>query len=117
LFIPATPPGEISKLIIATHNDDDAFRVLLTAQQASINSAYASGLEALSAMFLRPLEVPTGPHAMFAVMQAYEADEAQVVCMHALRSYILGSLVPVGTDPSLESKVFGFAGEIRLRTG
>jgi hypothetical protein len=116
-FIPATPPGEISKLIIATHSDDDAFRVLLAAQQASINLAYTSGLEALSSMFLRPLEVPTGPHAILAVMQAYEADEAQVVCMHALRSYILGSLVPVGTDPTLESRVFGFAGEIIVEDG
>ncbi len=116
-FIPATPRGQISKLIIATNNDDDAFRVLLKAQQASINLAYAS-VEALSSMFLRPLEVPTGPHAIFAVMQAYEADEAQVVCcMHALRSYILGFLVPVGTDPSLESKVFGFAGEIIVEDG
>jgi hypothetical protein len=91
--------------------------VSLTAQQAYMNLAYTSRLDALSTMFIRPLEVPKGPHTIFAVMQAYEADEAQVVCMHALRSYILGSLVPVGTDPSLESKVFGFAGEIIVEDG
>jgi hypothetical protein len=43
--------------------------------------------------------------------------KAQVVCLHALRIYTIGSLVPVGTDPSLESKAFAFTGEIFVKEG
>jgi hypothetical protein len=117
-FIPATPPGEISKLIIATHADDEAFWVLLLQQQASINMAYLGATDStISEMFLRPIQAPTGPHAILIVMHAHEAAKAQVVCIHALRIYTMGSLAAVGTDPSVEGKAFGFTGEIFVEEG
>jgi hypothetical protein len=116
-FIPATPPGEISKLVIATNEDDAAFKTLLTAQQTAINAAYEHGRERTTVMFLRPTEIPTGPSATFAVIHPSGAAEAQVVCIHALRAYHLGSLIPAGTDPGLVSKMFGFVGEIVVEDG
>ena len=116
-FIPATPPGEISKLIIATHDDDAAFQVLLTQQQAAINTAYMGGMTTIATMFTKPLEVPSGPHAILAVIHSSGAAEAQMVCIHSLRVYTLGSLTPVGTDPSLVSRAFGFVGEIIVEEG
>jgi hypothetical protein len=62
-FIPATPPGEISKLINATHADDDAFKALVSQQQTLINAAYGN-IAAAAAMVTRPVEVPSGPSAI-----------------------------------------------------
>jgi hypothetical protein len=116
-FIPAPPPGEISKLTIGMHADDDAFKILWAHQQQSINDAYSEGEDAVKELFIRSMELPTGPCAILAVTQASGASEAQMMCFHALRTYQLGSLVPPGTDPGLVSKIVGFMGEIIVEDG
>lgn len=114
-FVPATPPGEISKLIIATHDDDEAFKVMVVQQQTAINLAYEDTAETAAALATRPLRVPSGPSAMLVVL--HTGAEAQVVCIHAMRAYQLGSLIPVTTDPSLVGKIFGFYEELYFEDG
>ena len=114
-FIPAPPPGEISKLTISMHADDDAFKVLWESQQRLINDAYEE--VTIRELFITSMELPSGPCAVIAVIQASAASEAQVMCFHALRTYQLGSLVPPGTDPGLVSKIVGFVGEIIVEDG
>jgi hypothetical protein len=109
--------GEISRLIIATIEDDAAFKTLLKAQQTAINTAYDNGRESTTVMFICPTEIPTGPSSTFAVIHPTGSAEAQVVCIHALRAYHLGSLIPAGTDPGLVSKMFGVVGEIIIEDG
>jgi hypothetical protein len=116
-FIPASPPGEISKLTIAMHADDEAFKALLITQQEIINLAYGAGDEAIRELFIRSMELPSGPCSVLGVTQSSGASDAQVMCFHALRTYQLGSLVPPGTDPGLVDKIVGFVGEIIMEDG
>ena len=116
-FIPATPPGEISKLTLGLHSTDEAFKVLLMQQLQVINNAYDGGNEGVSELFIHAIGLPSGPCSILAVTQSSGAGLAQVMCFHALRTYSLGSLIPPGTDPGLVSKIMGFVGEIITEDG
>ena len=73
-FIPAPPPGEISKLTISMHADDDAFKVLWESQQQLINDAYEE--VTIRELFITSMELPSGPCAVIAVIQASAASKA-----------------------------------------
>ena len=105
-------------MILLSTPTDDAFKQCITVKQRDLIKLYSlDGVAGPNTLVQAAKARAHGPFSFISLTQPAAAGTARVNVIHAMKEYMLSTLMPPNIDNRLVGRVYAFAGELTISDG